>query len=299
MYHHSRRRTIYYLPPPRAKMKKIPLSKAIEGFLIACQARQLSPHTIDDYTRTAKMFLNHVGDTSISEITSVQVSAFLASRSTKVGKKTILNYHIGLSALWTWAIREGFTERHIIHNVEKPKPKKIVIQPFTEVEIRALLSAILYDPDRNRAIILLLIDTGARASEICSLKKSDIDLVSKHIKVLGKGDKERRIPFSSRTSSAIFQHLATNDGDPFKMSRTGLAQYLRRLGKRAGIEDTHPHRFRHTFAITYLRNGGDPYTLQEILGHSTMEMVKAYMAIAQIDIDSAHKRASPVEIWKL
>jgi len=280
-------------------MKKIPLSKAIEGFLITCQGRPLSPHTIDDYSRTLKMFIAHVGDIAINEIQIVQVSAFLASKSNLVSNKTLLNYHIGLSALWTWALKAGFVDKHIIRDVSKPKPRKVVIQPFNDVEVRALLNAIMYDPDRNRALILLLLDTGARASEICNLEKKDIDLAAKRIKVLGKGDKERTLPFSARTGSAIFQHLAMNEGKPFKMSRTGLAQYLRRLGNRAGVKDAHPHRFRHTFAITYLRNGGDPYTLQEILGHSTMEMVRKYLEIAQIDLDTAHKKASPVEGWKL
>lgn len=300
MYHNTqRRRKIFYLPPPRDQMKKIPLSKAIEGFLIACKGRPLSPHTIDDYDRTMKMFLAHVGDSPITDITITQVSAFLASRSNHVGKKTLLNYHIGLSALWTWAVKAGFAEKHIIRDVEKPKPKKLVIKPFSETDVRALLGSIKNNPDRNRAMILILLDTGARASEICNLRKQDIDLLSKRIRVTGKGDKERDIPFSARTGSALFQHLATNEGNPFEMSRWSMSQYLSRLGKRAGVSDAHPHRFRHTFAITYLRNGGDPYTLQEILGHTTMEMVRKYLEIAQIDLDTAHKRASPVEGWKL
>lgn len=281
--------------PP--KKTSLLLSKAISGFLVACQARRLSVHTIDDYSRTLQKFYNHIGEIPIGEITSSQIAAFL-SRQT-VGAKTLLNYHIGLSALWTWAIKEEFIEKHIVRQVEKPKPQKIIIQPFTEVELRAILSAIKYDPDRNRAMILLLLDTGARASEICNLKRSDIDLVNKQMKVLGKGNKERLLPFSPRTSSALFQYLTTVEGQPFKMSRTGMAQYLRRLGNRAGVENTHPHRFRHTMAIMWLRNGGDPYTLQEILGHTTMDMVRNYVAIAQVDLEAAHKRASPVEHLRL
>ena len=297
-YHHTRERRIYYMPLRRSNtMKAMSLSKAVEGFLLACAGRGLSVHTIADYSNTFRKFLLHVGDVPIDGIVNAQVSVFLAAQP--VQNKTKLNYHIGLSALWTWAEREGYVHKHILHQVDRPKPRHIAVQPFTEAEVRALLQAVLYSPVRNRALILLLLDTGARASEICNLKRTDIDLVKKQIKVLGKNDKERYLPFSARTGSTLFSYLATHDADPFDFNRNVLSQYLRRLGKRAGVTHTHPHRFRHTFAITFLRNGGDPYSLQEILGHSTMDMVKKYLAIAQVDLDAAHRKASPVEGWKL
>jgi site-specific recombinase XerD len=87
--------------------------------------------------------------------------------------------------------------------------------------------------------------------------------------------------------------------DGHEMNRSRLLKILVSLGKRSGVSDVHPHRFRHTFAIQYLRNGGDPYTLQALLGHSSLDMVKVYLRIAQIDIDTAHRRASPVNNWKL
>ena len=277
--------------------KGLLLSRAVEGFLLACRARRLSVHTLTDYTRTMKKFQVHVGDTPINSITTTQVSAFLAAQP--FSAKTVLNYHIGLAALWTWCIREGYTDKHIIRLVEKPRPQRIVVQPFSEAEVRAMMTGVRRNADRDRCVILLLVDTGLRASELCGLERGDIDLVARRIKVLGKGNKERMLPFSPRTASAIFKYLSDVDGGrPFPFTRTSLAHLIKQIGKRVGVE-AHPHRFRHTFAVTYLRSGGDPYTLQEILGHTTMEMVKLYLSLAQIDIDAAHKKASPVENWRL
>ena len=128
--------------------------------------------------------------------------------------------------------------------------------------------------------------------------------------MMGKGSKERRVEFGPRTSQAIWKYLASRgvlrpEAD-FLISRTGrrldredLAKRLHTIGMRAGVEKCHPHRFRHTFAIMFLRNGGNSLALQRLLGHSTMEMVRHYVKLSEVDLAQAHRRASPVENLRL
>lgn len=273
------------------------LIQAIDGFLLSCNARHLSPATISDYTRTLKRFHTFIGNPNVKDVSPGDISAFLASQPWKT--KTIYNYHIGLSSLWTWLVREEFVERHIVRVVQRPKPQEVVVEPFNNTEVRALLStAHGYLEERDRAIILILLDTGIRASELVSIQRDDIDLANRRIKVLGKGNKERFVPISPKTASAIFKYLVTCDDRPFKFNRSHLAHHIEEMGKKAGVK-AYPHRFRHTFATEFLRAGGDPFTLQTILGHSTMEMVRRYITLAQVDIEAVHDRASPVTRWKL
>lgn len=307
--------------------RSITFSEAVEGYLLAATARHLSKHTIADYVNTYRkfqVFLND--DPSINQISTNQIEAFLAIQT--VSKKTILNYLTGLSALWTWAVDNEIVSEHIVHKVERPKPEKRSIVPYSEADIKSMLSALTHSnlytrpgkgesqhslphQERNRAIIFLLLDTGIRATELCELKIHQADLQNRRITVFGKGSKERTIPISHRTAQAIWRYLKTErqedyiserlfttiNGSP--MDRDRLFKSIRSISRRASVKGANVHRFRHTFAINYLRNGGDPFSLQIILGHSTMEMVKNYLAIAQADIENNHLRASPVDHWRL
>ncbi len=304
-------------------MSKITLSQARQGYLLAVGARHLSEHTVKDYLNTFNKFATFLAkDMVMEEITHKHIEAFFNAQ-TKVSNKTLLNYHTGLSALWTWAMREHIVHYQVVRDVTPPKPEEREIIPFTLIEVRAMLAVVGRDDngnindkrmkssaDRNRAILLLLLDTGMRASELCQLRVNGVDNHNRRVHVMGKGSKERSIPFSPRTGQTLWRYLtsrvdlrandpliATMDGHD--LTRGRLLKMLVSIGKRSGVSDVHPHRFRHTFAIQYLRNGGDPYTLQALLGHSSLDMVKVYLRIAQIDIDTAHRRASPVDNWRL
>lgn len=301
-------------------------SQAVTGFLLNTQARRLSEHTIADYRNTYKKLAAWLQDNRcISSISKHDIEEFLAGQ--QVSEKTLLNYHAGLSALWTWALAEGLVEQHVVRQVVPPRPTQTAVLPYTEADVKAMLAVLgrsrsytrpgkvesdhsTLHPLRNRAIILLLLDTGLRASELCSLQIHQLDVRNRSLTVVGKGRKERVLPFSPNTGQALWKYLATRSGEtvdqPLFAIRGGAALTRDRLLKtisiiavRAGVADPSVHRFRHTFAINYLRNGGDPWSLQMMLGHSSSEMTRRYLAIAQADLQVSHRKASPVMNWKL
>jgi len=327
----------------------ITLSQAIEGYLLDANARRLSPRTITTYLQIFHRFQDYLGDVLLTEISPDDIRRFLnhlasapiipsspiARPPRTLSDKTIHNHHIALSALWTWATKEGFTTHHIVRAVDRPQFEQRAIHPYSRQDIEAMLTACNRSQpyirpgkrectharttaSRDRAIILLLTDTGLRASELAAdprrqtpgLRIQHLDQRNLQITVFGKGDKERLLPICHQTLKATWRYLVTRPdaipADPLFLSKqkgplttSGLYQLTHRLGQRAGILNAHPHRFRHTFAINFLRNGGNIYALQRMLGHTTLEMVKRYLELAQTDIENAHRRASPVANWNL
>ncbi|RJO64972.1 MAG: hypothetical protein C4540_02450 [Candidatus Omnitrophota bacterium] len=304
---------------------QITFTQALEGFELYCQARRLSKHTLSDYFTTYRKFSRWLDDDPpLETITRRQITQFIAAQP--VSAKTALNYHTGLSALWTWALKENLVHEHTVRRVDPPEPEKRTIAPYTQADLQAMLNSLertnkykrpgkkasnhsLPNVDRNRAIILLLLDTGMRASELAEAKINQLDLRNRRIRVFGKGAKERTLPFVAQTGQAIWRYLLPRKDEPINaplfeaagrtLTRTRLTKQLQSIGEHAGVHAVTCHRFRHTFAITYLRNGGDPYTLQILLGHTSMDMVKRYLSIAQADIEARHHHASPVANWNL
>jgi site-specific recombinase XerD len=290
----------------------MPLSIAVEGWLLTCSARSFSPNTIDGYSRTLRKFAAFLQeDLPIRLITTKHIEAFLIAQP--VSRTSKLDYYVGLSSLWTWALKEGLVNSHQVRALESPKRDTRQVEPFTESDIKHLVNSINGPSPyklKMRATIMLLLDTGLRASEVCSLTIADLHLKEGYAIVMGKGSKERRVEFGPRTGQAIWKYFASRGilqpNEHFLISRTGrrldrdeLAHRLQSLGKRAGVDKCHPHRFRHTFAVMFLRNGGSSLALQRLLGHSTMEMVRVYVKLSEVDLREAHRRASPVENLRL
>lgn len=299
------------LVPQDEKARPEKANVVIAEYMSARRAERLSERTLEDYSLTYKRFLAFIGpDARFDEITAGRIREFIGSLDSNLSKKTVLNVHVALSSLWTWAVREKYAVDHIVRRVTPPKPEERSILPLSDVEVKKLLATLEKDKERNRAIILFLLDTGVRASELSSLTIEDIE--GEYVKIFGKGSKERRVAMSRRTMRALVDYLSQRGKISPKapvfvvgpdgirpISRHTLRKMLARLGERAGVPNVHPHRFRHTMAVTYLRNGGDAISLQKVLGHSTLDMVKTYVQLAEDDLREIHRRASPVENWGL
>ena len=308
----------------------ITLSGAIEGFWLT-KRRDLSPHTVSDYSVTFRRLLDYAGaDTPFDQISGRLLNQFLdyLIDEFEIGAKTLLNAWIALSSLWTWATIELGAKHTIRDHVRKPRPRPPLIREYTPEEIRALLDQCAiynaYDPRhdrhvvgvrpsalRDRAIIVLLLDTGLRAEELCSLLISDYDTKRGSITVRhGKGDKPRTVYLGDVSRKHLWRYLAsrpaTQPRSPLFASRKGgkldgggVRRLIIRLGVRCGVPDATLHRFRHTFALNFIRNGGNLFALQDLLGHASLEMVRRYARLAESDLQAAQQRASVADRWRL
>jgi site-specific recombinase XerD len=156
---------------------------------------------------------------------------------------------------------------------------------------------------------MLLLDTGLRIGELISLKMDDIHIDEGLMKVMGKGKKERMVPIGNKAQKALQSYLfryrpkpAHSDlenaflsvfGTP--ITENSVELMFTRLARRSGIKRLHAHLCRHTFATMFLLNGGDVFTLQQILGHSTLEMVRNYVTLASNHIAMQHHKYSPLD----
>ena len=246
---------------------------------------------------------------------------------------TLRNFWKAIRSLFEWSKEEHLVKERPDISIKMPGNNPKIIMPLEEHEVKALLSNAEMSREvdgqgkrtnyrfkrhtgaRDVALLILLLDTGIRAGEASRLNIADVDLAEGQIYIRPFGNsgiktKSRVIPVGKATSRALWKYKTTLEdqepNDPFFVTMTGrrmnqgaMLMLVRSLGDKAGVKNCHPHRLRHTFAIQYLRNGGDIFTLKNILGHNSLDMVEHYLQLAQSDTTSAHRKASPADRWHL
>ena len=325
------------------EMNQPNISRVIEGFLLHQGASGRSPNTLRNYRQELLRFLEFIGDKQIDEVSSREIENFflylkndfmITHRGTtpitprKLTSKTISNCHGTLAVFWKWTNKEfGINNPFTLPPIRfHMKP----ILPLKGEEIERLLdnckmvekgflnqkrySAQRNTSKRDKAIILTLLDSGVRVSEMCSANIKDLELEIGRLFVTGKGNKSRFVYLGKICRRAIWGYLAErypdhspNVDEPLfmdrynlsRLTRQGVLELLKSIANRAKVENVHPHRFRHTFAIEFLRNGGNVFELQQLLGHSDLETARRYVQLAQTDLETSFKKASPVDRWQL
>ena len=226
-----------------------------------------------------------------------------------VTPRTVKDYHSTLRTLFKWIVAEGGLESSPMERIPVPVDRADEIEPFTEQQVLQMRSAAKQSRQalRDEAIVAFLVDTGVRASEICGLRFADVDLSAKRATVEGKGGKSRPVYFGRITARALWQYLKMDGREPTEplfqsergeaLTRSGLQQLVERLARTANLTGVRasPHTFRHTFAIGFLRNGGNQFSLMSLLGHTNLQMTARYVKLAQADVENQHRQFSPAD----
>ncbi|MFN8494002.1 MAG: tyrosine-type recombinase/integrase [Caldilineaceae bacterium] len=301
------------------------ITTVLEGYWLDKRLK-FSPRTVANYTHFFNRFIKFLGDVEFEAITSNDVRKFLHYLGESgLSQRSVHDYLIPLSSLWTWANKELGTPHIIRGKIAEPDYTEKVIEPFTADELRQLVEASEFieyqvkgkfikrdrpNGEMLKAMLLTFVDTGLRVSELCALTVGDYDAKRGRLHVkAGKGNKSRFVVMGSRTRKTIWKYLTSRPGakskEPLFATKTGshldrnnVRHMLDAIAKQANVNDVYPHRFRHTFAINFLRNGGNVLLLKELLGHESLEMVTIYVHLAEQDIDQGQAH-SPVDNWRI
>jgi len=304
------------------------LRNLIQGFKLSCQTECKSPKTIEWYTSFLDRFhnflernncptdVNYLNRSHIRDfIRYLQVEARVPHTGTPLSTATIQGYIRTLKAFFSWATREEYLKSNPMAVIPMPKSPTKIISTFTDEQMAKLTDVCLRsngNGHRNLTILFLFLDSGLRVSELVGIELADIDLSEGHIVIRqGKGKKERIVPVGSIVQKSLWKYInlyrpkpltdniaklfLSDNGLP--LTKSGIQQMLKRLARRAGITGVRcsPHTFRHSFAKRYLMNGGDIFSLQRILGHSSLASVRLYLNLFACDIKKQHQRFSPVD----
>ena len=311
------------------------LIELIDYYEVCNRCENKSPRTISWYTANLHQFKDYLHKQHLPDAIDVidikmlrQYVLYLLKRPLFPGKKSVQTKKGTLSpssvhghgrtlkAFFNWLLREELIEKNPTKGLKPPKVPKTLISILSDKEIATILNSFSRSNPldmRNQTIFMLLIDTGIRIGEAIGLKVDNLYLNDGYIKVFGKGQRERIVPIGNNVQKAIHKYLFrfrsklsdTSINNVFlsirnkQMSENSMKLMFRRLAVKTEIKRLHAHLCRHTFATKFLSNGSDIFTLQKILGHSTLEMVRRYSNLNSDHVRAQHQRFSPLDRLKV
>lgn len=236
---------------------------------------------------------------SLQEITAYDLRFYLSLRRQKgkVSNRTLDGMRRCYSSFFSWLSVEGVIGKNPCAALAQIKYRKVIKKPYSAVDLEKLRAACT--DIRDLALVDFLYSTGCRVSEVSRLDITDVDLDSGECTVIGKGNKERIVYLTDVAAMHLKSYLDqrkdvgnalfTGKGTS-RMGKNGIEAMLRRLGRVAGVENVHPHRYRRTLATNLLDRGMNIQDVATILGHADLKTTQIYCYISQQNVKSAYRK---------
>lgn len=286
----------------------------LQIYLHACRSRNLSSGTIEFYEKKLSAFLNFCSDLAIMDTTQISadnIRQFLIYLEERKHKPAGIHcYYRAIKTFLKWYEREVEPAdwRNPINKVKAPFVPLEPLDPVSIDTIKAMMETCkrgrLSDA-RDKAALLVLLDTGMRLAEFLSLNREDLDPITGTILIRsGKGRKPRNVYLGDKSRQTLRRYLKErNDYNPAlwviqsgeRLTETGLRMMLRRRAAKAGVLVPSPHDFRRAFALERWRAGVDILTLSKLMGHTSLQVLNRYIKQIGEDLSLAAKRSSPVD----
>jgi integrase/recombinase XerD len=301
---------------PEKLIENITMSEMFERFMFLKKAEGLARRTIDEYYINFEYFTRYTnGDLSKDEMT-VELFCGWIEHMLEDMELAPATVNIRVRTMRAF-VRYAYEEKNWINEpiYKRFKPIKAPIdnvESFTPDEVKRLIAVIddsSYTGFRTKVVMFVLLDTMIRVCELVDIKRKNIDLKNGSI-LLEAGDTKNRVarhvPLSPKTIRILNEYISETEefeNDYLLLSYEGntitektVRDNIAVYGIAAGVKDKRvsPHTFRHTGALFYIMSGGDPFSLQKILGHSHMNMVRRYIQMSNVDVKIKHNVYSPL-----
>lgn len=271
--------------------------------------------TVKAYISHINQFITYMNNSNIKNVNYNDYENYIIYlRTKKIESVTIHSYAQSLKTFLRYCYENGFIKENIYERIKLPRYKKKAIEILSENGIDKLLNYFVpysFLGARNNLIIILMLDSGLRLNEVVNLSMIDFNIEKRLIKINGKGQKQRYVPLTDRIYEAFKDYIACFDYkfaplhqlfvdiNGFPINQECIKSFFRRMRKDLQMPKLHPHLLRHTFATLFLVNGGDPLSLQLILGHTTLTMTQKYVHfVAEMQLVNTMKY-SPLSAKKL
>jgi site-specific recombinase XerD len=276
-----------------------------------------SPETVRAYVADVRAFVEWAergGAAGPARVDRLLLRRYLAYLSTRrYARTTISRKAAALRGYFAWLARRGDIATDPAARLRAPSGSARLPRVLDRGELSSLLderrAAHAAVPEevrlRDDAVLELLYGSGLRVSELCGLDLGDLDLRSRTVTVVGKGDRQRRVPMHERCAEALEQWIAEGRGAMADAGSPPAALFLNRRGRRIGPRDvrrlldrrapspTHPHALRHSFATHLLDGGADLRVVQELLGHASMQTTQVYTHVSKERLLSVYGETHP------